>query len=336
VRAAEQEGKVVIYGPTTKLVRDVVTTVFEKAYPRITVEYFGLGGAESGPRIVAEQKAGVFNADLAMGGLTTPVQVLLPAGALEPIKDLLLLPEVLDQSAWWGGRHTYADAEERYSFGFVGSAGSVIAYNTRQVNPEEIRSYWDLLDPKWQGKIVSWDVRRSGPGSANLIFFYSAPGLGPDFIRQFYGKPDLVVSNQQRQMVDWVAQGRYPIGVSAGRATVEQAREQGLPIDLLRRPPKEGADMGGSGGIARLRNAPHPNAQRVFVNWLLSREGQGAYQDVVKTNSLRIDLPKDKLPPGEVPEPGVNYIFTSLPQYSDNEALREEIERIVNEALAGR
>jgi iron(III) transport system substrate-binding protein len=336
VRAAEQEGKVVIYGPTRKPERDVITTTFEKAYPRIKVEYFGLGGSESGPRIIAEQQSGVFNADLTIGGLQTPTQVLLPAGALEPIKDLLLLPEVLDQFLWWGGRHAYADAPEQYNFAFLGSAGSAVAYNTRQVNPDELRSYWDLLDPKWTGKLVSWDVRRPGPGSGNLIFFYAAPGLGPDFIRQLYGRPDLVLSTDQRQMVDWLAQGRYPIAVSVGRSNIEQARDQGLPVDLLRRAPKEGADFGGSGGIARLRNAPHPNAQRVFVNWFLSREGQGAYQDIVKSNSLRLDLPKDKLPPGEIPEPGVPYIFTSLPQYSDNDAMRDDIDRILREVMAGR
>jgi ABC-type Fe3+ transport system substrate-binding protein len=335
VQGAEQEGKVVVYGPARKPERDVATTLFNKAYPRIAVEYFAVGGSESGPRILAEQKAGVFNADVFVGGTTTPTQVLQPAGALEPVDEILLLPEVVDPSRWWQGQHFYVDRQGRYNLAFIGSVNHTVSYNTRLVKPEKLQSYWDLLDPRWRGKMMAWDPRRPGPGSANLLFVYHNPALGPEFIRQLYSKADLVLSTDQRQMVDWLAQGRYPVGISMG-GSVEQARDQGLPVDQLRRALKEGGYMGGQGSLARLRNGPHPNSQRVFVNWLLSREGQMGWQDLVQDNSLREDIPKDTLPEGAVPQPGVNYIFVSLPQYSDSTQAREDIERIVQETLGGR
>jgi len=338
VRAAEQEGKVVVYGAPGEDWRRFFTTAFTREFPRIQVEYFGLGGNEAGARIIAEQKNGVFGGDLFFGGVTTINYILIPNDVLDPkIRELLLLPEVLDTSLWWQGQHWFSDEEAKYHLLFGGSVTRPIAYNTNLVNVEEFQSYKDLLNPKWKGKIVSWDPRRSGASSQALRFFYHHPELGPQFIRDFYTTTDVVVGTDQRLIGDWIAQGRYPVGAWSG-GNIDVARAQGLPVDSNVRPLKEGAWMSSAwGAVGVLKKTPHPNAAKVYVNWVLSKAGQTAFQEIVTENSLRTDVPKDKvLAEGLAPQPGFNYVFIDLPKYVLDQKAEEEIRRMTREALEGR
>src|SRR5262249_49404098 len=158
--------------------------------------------------------------------------------------------------------------EARYHLLFAPSVSTPVAYNTRAVNPDDIRSYRDLLDPQWKNKLVSWDPREPGPASQALRFLYHRPELGPQFIRDFYTESGSVVSPDGRQIADWVARERYPLAVWGSGVEIDQARSQGLPVDSIRRPLREGAWISTSyGGVAAPRNAPHPNAAKVYVNW---------------------------------------------------------------------
>jgi ABC-type Fe3+ transport system substrate-binding protein len=138
-------------------------------------------------------------------------------------------------------------------------------------------------------------------------------------------------------MINWVAQGRYPVGLTIG-GNADQARREGLPVDQVRRPMKEGERItAGYGAVARLSRAPHPSAATVYINWLLSRSGQTAFQEIVEDNSLRTDVPKDKLlGEGTVPQPGVPYFFAEQAKYILDDQAEAEIRRIVTDALAGR
>ncbi|HEX2260902.1 MAG TPA: hypothetical protein VHJ56_04660, partial [Candidatus Binatia bacterium] len=80
------------------------------------------------------------------------------------------------------------------------------------------------------------------------------------------------------------------------------------------------------------KNAPHPNATKVYVNWFLSREGQLIWQKLTGRNSFRTDIPKDMIPFREEQEPkeGGKYLLSSLPQYEDIKPLR----KLVDEVLA--
>src|SRR5258706_2518081 len=85
----------------------------------------------------------------------------------------MLLPEITDTSKWYQGKHHYADPENQYIITYVATAtyGSV-SYNTKLINPKDFKSYWDLLAPKWKGKIISRDVRVPGTGSGKPRRFY--------------------------------------------------------------------------------------------------------------------------------------------------------------------
>jgi ABC-type Fe3+ transport system substrate-binding protein len=153
VAAAEKESIVSIYifenGPLT----EETVRAFERAYPKIKVSQLRGRGNDLGPRLLAERRADKRIADLFAGGKGTAFSTLYVGKLLEPIKPILLLPEVLDESRWWRGKHKYVDPENKYIFVYIGNAGGVeINYNSKLVNPREFSSYWDLVQPKWKGK----------------------------------------------------------------------------------------------------------------------------------------------------------------------------------------
>ncbi len=141
--------------------------------------------------MLAERRADKFLADLVSSGGVTTYQQLFPAKVFDPIKPALLLPEINDVTKWYQGRHHYADPENQYIISYVGTAtyGSV-SYNTKLVDVKDFKSYWDLLNPKWKGKIISRDIRVPGPGSGNARLFYYLPDVGPSFIRKLYSEMD--------------------------------------------------------------------------------------------------------------------------------------------------
>ena len=116
-------------------------------------------------QITAERRAGKYIADVIVEGINPNLTVFHANKMLDPIKPALVLPEVLDESKWWQGKHHYADPERQYVLRFVGSPqyGSIY-YNTNLVKPGEIKSVWDFLNPKWKGKIAwTYDLTPGGP-----------------------------------------------------------------------------------------------------------------------------------------------------------------------------
>ncbi|HWP58507.1 MAG TPA: extracellular solute-binding protein [Candidatus Acidoferrales bacterium] len=322
VRAGKQEGKVVVF---TFPGLERVFQEFERSFPDIKVTVAALRGSERITRILTERRAGKYLVDFLIGGAGSAQSGLLKAGVLDPIKPLLMLPEVLDSSRWWRGRHIYADEERKYIFSFGGSPVHYFHYNTTLVNPSEFKSYWDLLHPRWKGKIVVAEPLSSGTFEI-LQFLYHHDELGPEFIRRFLTEMDLGVTRDSRQFVDWLAQGKYALGglQNADRIELWAAKKQGLPVDTFELARfKEGGLIGpGGSNIALINRAPHPNAAVVFVNWLLSREGQIAYQKFAQggRNSLRVDIPKDDLPPHSRIKPELKYAIAD--ETKDPEAFR--------------
>jgi len=166
--------------------------------------------------------------------------------------------------------------------------------------------------------MVATDIRRPGPGGVPSRFMYMQPGLGAPFFERLFGETDITLSSDQRQMVDWLGQGQFPIGVFMSDREVQMAAQQGLPVDVM---PggrfKEGAPIGPAyGAVALIDQAPHPNAAKVYTNWLLSWQGQSAWQREIEGPSLRIDVAKDGLPASQIPQPGVDYVDAGTEEYA--------------------
>jgi len=319
--AAKKEGQVSFYGSEGY---EKVFDAFQKKYPDIKVKSNTTRrGSEHGQAVMTERRAGQYLVDLFINGVVTPNAVFYKANILEPIRPQLVLPEVVDESKWWGGRHRYADPDGKFIFVFQGNVhGGENAYNTKLVNPQAFSSYWDFLDPKWKGKIVAYDVSRVSTVAHSLRFLYNHPDLGQEFIKRFFGEMELVYSRDERQMIDWLATGKYPIAFFV--TDIEDAAKQGLPVKFFAPGQfKEGAFVGPSqGGINLFKNAPHPNAAKVAINWLLAREGQDTYQRVFAQlhdvrQSMREDISMEVIPDNYRRQKGVKYIYAGRPEWLD-------------------
>ena len=330
LEAAKKEGQVAVYISGY----EEILPEFQKEYPEIKVVPTTGRGAQVGQKLLAERRAEKYLADVVSAGGVTTYQQLFPAKVFDPIKPALLFPEINDVTKWYQGRHHYADPENQYIFSYVGTAtyGSV-SYNTKLVDVKDFKSYWDLLNPKWKGKIISRDVRVPGPGSGNARLFYYLSDVGPSFIRKLYGEMDTTLFRDYRQGSDWLAVGKAAICFFC---EVDVSKQQGLPVDTIGPGVfKEGAGLVQQFGTLGLVNrAPHPNAAKVFINWLLSRKGQIALQkNMLKTenptDSLRIDVPKDEIPILQRRFEGVKYLDTSRPEWQEMKPILD----VMNDAL---
>lgn len=334
LEGAKKEGRLMVHGASELPI--LFEDAFQKAYPDIKVTTVSVGrGTERVQRILTERRAGQYLVDLYIGSPWDVFSTFLPANIIAPIQPLLLLPEVVDTSKWWKGRHHYVDADSKYIFIYEGAPqGGGIIYNKNLVDPKSLKSFWDLLDRKWKGKVVGIDPSVSGAHEQNLRFFYYNPQIGPDFIKRLYSEMDIVLSRDDRQVLDWLSAGKYAFAYFPRNS--EDAVKQGLPIAEI--PPghfKEGAFVDPYTGLVSYMNrAPHPFAAKVAVNWLLSREGQIAFQRA-KTKvscdtceSLREDIPKDHLLQRR--REGVNYMLTTRPEMIDMTPIRKLIKETLS------
>jgi iron(III) transport system substrate-binding protein len=329
--AAKKEGQVNIYIYRYEgLLQD-----FKREFPGINVMSVTGRGNELTNRIMTERRAGKFIVDVYSGGTNSLYNTLYKGKALDPIKPLLMLPEVTDLSKWFGNEHRYADPEGKFIFAFIGSASNAqLAYHTKMVDPKEFKSYWDVTNPKWKGKIVSLDPRDTGLG-ATMQFYYYSSEIGPEFMKKFFGGMDITYAKNFRQMTDWLAQGKFAICM--GCKDSMRAKNQGLPVDDFDTNRwKEGSSFSAGGGsMGYMNQAPHPNAAKVFINWFLSRKGQMALQRLGDVddpaNSRRIDIPKDDIPPDSRLQPGIKYFDVVKPEYGDMKPIFD----LAKEIMAG-
>jgi ABC-type Fe3+ transport system substrate-binding protein len=333
LKGAKSEGKLSLYLYQGEGELGGVAQLFQKKYPEIIVTTVTGRGNQLGPRIMAERRAGKFLADAYIAGLTSTYEILYRGKILDPIRAALILPEVLDESKWWQGQHHYIDPENKYIFVFVGNVSQYISYHTKSVDPGEVRSYWDFLQPKWKGKILSRDPKISGSQRIGLRGFYYTPELGAEFVRRLYSEMDVTLTQEIRQATDWLANGKFAICFFCSE--ILKAKSQGLAVDefpTARWKESRAITAGNVGSVALPSQAPHPHAARLFVNWLLSREGQIAFQRAANTptnseESMRVDIPKDMVPADVRRIDGVKYLLADRPEFMNMAPIYEVLDK---------
>jgi ABC-type Fe3+ transport system substrate-binding protein len=285
VAAAKKEGEITVSASSSELLRQVLMT-FSQDYPGIKVSY------QSGPlrdfwvKVEKEREVGQHLWDVRVGGVDASTYKAKDRGWLDPIQPLLLLPEVKDDRKWMGGISSMFGDKERkhvlvfaaYQFGFSAD---------RDVIPEkDLKGSQDLLDPRWKGKIVMQDPSRGGAGNEALAAFILKHG--EQFARDLLTKQAVVISDNKRQMAEWVVRKRYPIAIGLGSEdTIAQFQKEGLGKNVKI---VHGGDVLGGEALIVLNKAPHPNATKVFVNWLLSQKTQDQLGKVAQLNSRRLDV----------------------------------------------
>jgi ABC-type Fe3+ transport system substrate-binding protein len=287
LEAAKKEGKIVIAIPPANELRREMETVL-KAKFGIEAELVSAPGPRNASRIAAERKAGVSYFDALIVGTGTAVG-LAHDGMLEPIEPLLILTEVKDPKEWWGG-HIWEDnlSTNRYLYSFLADVSThSIWYNSSTAKPEELRSFDDYLSPKWKDKIGFSDPRVPSSGQSVWSFMWEVKG--EEFLKKLV-QQELFLTRDLRQLADVVAKGKVAIAFGIGRSQAEPFVKAGLPIKPVPAP-REGLPASNSFGVLGVvKDPPHPNATRIFINWFLSREGQDWYGRVMQNGSRRLDV----------------------------------------------
>ncbi len=285
VEQAKQEGKVVVSIPPSAELRKRIEEAFTKRFG-IELELAPSRGANLITRIVDESKAGVRHFDLHIGGTESIVKGLLPENVLEPVEPWFLLPEVKDVQNWWGG-YVWIDNTKRFIYSFAAYQTESLWHNTNLVQSEEFRSFDDLLNAKWQGKIGMSDPRT--PGSGASMWAYMREIKGEEYMRKLVGQK-LLLTRDLRLLAENTAKGQISIAVGIAYAEFLPFIKAGLPVKPLPTP-KEGMYVTtGYGNLAIIKDAPHPNAAKLFVNWFLSKEGQEIYTSSMGEPTRRLDV----------------------------------------------
>ena len=262
--AAKKEGQVVWY--TSLIVNQAVRPLveaFNKKYPGVEVKY---ARGDSGPnaiKVINEARAGRVEGDVFDGIATTAP--LLKAGLVEPFtpSEVNKYPPALrDPDGRWNALVVY----------FL-----TPGINTQLVGVDEIKRAQDLLNPKWQGKIA-WSTE---PSSGAPVYVGSAlQTMGDDkgmaFLRAL-AKQDIVnVDATNRAILDQVILGQYAIALSIFNHHAVVSAKKGAPVAWLKVEPIPAPFH----SIGLVKNAPHPNAGKLLIDFLLSEEGQRTFADV--------------------------------------------------------
>jgi hypothetical protein len=181
----------------------------------------------------------------------------------------------------------------------------------------------------------------SGPISAAHIFFYKHPDLGVEFLRRLHAETEITIVRSNEQMLDWLSAGKFAFAI--GARDVDTAMMQGLPLSqFLPGSLKEGSSVTAyNGTLSFFNRAPHPNAAKVAVNWLLSREGQATWLDSnQKTgglyDSLREDIPKDKVSARARRVTGAKFLWLNPAWIEELEPIRDLIKKALANAGKGK
>lgn len=309
LKAAQKEGRVVIYTSEGAEPRAAMTTAFKKKYG-IEVETMTARSLQLIEKMFTERKAGLNLVDMFISGSTDMILRLKPSGVLDPPESELILPELTDprmvEKLWYDGKIAFVDRETRLILTFSAYTTVPFASNTDLVKPTEIKSYKDLLQPKWKGKISINDPTMPGAGGKWFGMSLWAKMADLDFMRAL-AQQEPVILTDTRLQVDWLSQGKYPLAIAAKTGVFTDFVAAGAPVQRLPAPVEGAYLSSGGGNVVLVKGRPHPNAARLYLNWLLTQEGQRVFSMASGRQSRRLDVPTDYSDPTQRIEPGVKY-----------------------------
>lgn len=276
---AEAAGTVVVYSPHDANPLNAGVALFEKAYPNIKVQVVAAGTGELLQRIAAEAENPL--ADVLWGG---------GADSLAAFKDYFE-PYVCANDAVIGD--SYKDPDDKW----IGESPlpMVIFYNKDLVKDEEAPKTWDdLLDPKWKGKIAYASPAKSGSAFTQLctmIFSHGGPeGGGWDFVKAFYANLDGKLQDSSGNCHKLVASGEYPIGVTIEKSAVLYADKPNLAYTY------PAGDSAVPDGVALVKGGPNLDNGKLFIDFVTGIECQTDQSTNWKRRPVRSDMNPGTLP----------------------------------------
>lgn len=263
VEGAKREGKVMFY--TALIVDQVVRPLkaaFEKEYPFVEVDFFRGNSERIAQKTLAEYQAGRREVDVLSGG--TANSMVESAGFMQPFYSPHLAEypvELKDDKGFWGSTNVY----------FM-----TLGYNTKEVKPHEVpKTYEDLLQPRWKGKMM-WSTSR-GSGASQFIgniLLTKGEEKGKAYLQKLKAQNIAKSTASARQILDMVIAGEFPIAIQMFNHHAYISKQAGAPVEW--QPLEPVTATINTMGI--LKQAPHPHAAMLFIDFLLSKKGQTVVQ----------------------------------------------------------
>ena len=290
---AKAEGRLVMYGNNLgPSLMDPVKEAFGKTFPGIQLHVEEQTGAITREKIIAEQLAKSYVVDIATTGFST-TRDLIEAGMVVPYvspQTPALIPQFVHPAGLVTPRHASLVS---------------IAINTTLVPPDQEPKVWnDILDPKWKGKLSNQDPRQPGGGGSTISGMAMVYGF--EWLEKLK-QQDVFFAPSPGPLWNGLIRGEQAMYLSANQAEAVQHRKSGAPVKYLKM--QDGAAWTYS-SLLNIVNQPHPNAARLFIEWVLSEEGQlimseqgyGAVRQGIKAVHPEADmngvvfLPRDSTP----------------------------------------
>lgn len=305
VAEAKKEGKVTVY--TTAWppeAQGALKPAFSNKYG-IDVEFLSHArGAELVARVKAEHRAGLLLVDLIGTGSTTATSMVKPEGLSTSLEPLLILPEVKDPQKWKGGAVPFLDKEKQF-IGMLAIKQPYLAHNTDLIKKGELTGFKDVLKPQYKDKISLNDPSVSGSGAAMIAHLADdlwTQDEAMDYLRRLIRDQKATLQRDNRIHVESVARGKFAIALGSNPPSLDFFMTEGAPLAAV--DIKEGYRVtSAAGGIMAPTKMGHPNAAKVFLNWLLSQEGQMVFAGGYRSLSMRADVVIE----------GINPIFLIAP-----------------------
>jgi ABC-type Fe3+ transport system substrate-binding protein len=296
--AARREATVVWYtGLIVNQITRPMAAAFEARFPGIKVQYSRASNTETTLKILNEARAHRVQADVF--DVTSGIHALVDArviAAYQPPSAAHYPPVLKDPAGYWFGTNLY----------FL-----TVAYNTSLVQPAEAPHTWDdLLDPRWKGH-MAWTSELAAQGPPGFIcnaLTVRGPDKGLDYLRRFAAQDPVSIASSPRAVLDQVVSGEQWFGIMMYNHHAAISAAAGAPVAWVKMQPLVG--LFSIMGVTK--DAPHPNAARLFEDYVLSPEGQAVF-------AANDYLPADPDIPARIadlkPEAGhfvVNYITPEM------------------------
>jgi iron(III) transport system substrate-binding protein len=308
VAAAKKEGKVVVATSPDESFRKGVLGAFQAKYG-IQGENLSDPVATLQNRLVQEKSAGVHSTDvyLTAGAYIPPAY---DAGLYAPIKPLIILPDAADPSKWIKGSGApgpwYMDPKQQDLIRVAASLRYTFNINPDKIDASQIKKPEDMLDPKYKGKITAYDPTIGGIGKPVAALILKT--MGDDYFKKLYVGQAPKLAQDDRTIGDWVAKGTYPIGIGLANDEAQRQKAAGFKTAVLKLDsPVSAALASGQYVMGVLVSPPHPNAAKLFVNWMLTQEAMQAIANSDGVATTRTDVDYSKVDPNIIPAPNGTY-----------------------------
>jgi iron(III) transport system substrate-binding protein len=328
VAAAKADGAITIAQSGNPGRRQWLMERWRRDFPDIKLDINMIVSGQLVQRATVERQGGKYLWDVSMTG-ATGLYGFVKQGGFDPLRDEFVLPEVNDAAAWGGWDNAFYDHDKKYVMAVLNDF-SPLYYNAKLVPPADVArlSTRVLLEPGYKGKILWQDPRIDGPGASLGVMLYKV--LGEPGFRRLVVDQAPVFYRPGNDIVDAFVRGRGTFFL--GPSLIDRLkpyRDAGVEFDA--RPFGNRPEHGfvGTDGIALavFNKRPHPNATRVFVNWLLTKEVSYELGQAQGMNSRRNDV-RPISPPELTTVPGLAYIN---PQGEDASADMAKVQALARE-----